>query len=235
MRKIFYTFSIFLIIACNKVDKGFSLQGEIVGLKQGKLYLQQIKDSMLVSIDSIIFDGESKFTLKTDLKEPEMLYLYLDRGETNSIDNNIQFFAEPKPMTFYTTLDKFYYDSKFSGSKNQELLEKFQENMQKYKEKELTLVEWELRYKKLNNQQKIDSIFQDMHKLMRNQYLYVINYAKSNKDHEISPFITINNLSEARTIYLDTIYKSLPKHIANSKYGLMLDKKIKERKRLNIE
>lgn len=235
MHRLIFTFSLIFIVACSKSDQGFSLQGEITGIKQGKLYLQQIKDSTLVNIDSITFDGDSKFNFKAELKEPDMLYLYLDRGESGSLDNTLQFFAEPKPMTLQTSLDKFYYDSKFTGSKNHELLEKFQKNMQLYKEKELTLVEWEIRYKKINNQQKLDSIFKDMHKLMRSQYLYVINFAKSNKDYEISPFLTVNNLANARTIYLDTIYNSLPKNIADSKYGLLLNDMIKERKKKNIE
>jgi hypothetical protein len=235
MHRLFYILSVIIFISCSKTDQGFSLQGEIVGIKQGKLFLQQIKDSTLVNVDSIIFDGDSKFLFKADVKEPDMLYLYLDRGESKSLDNTLQFFAEPKPMTLKTTLDKFYYDSKFSGSKNHDLLVNFQESLQKYKEKELTLVEWEIRYKKLNNQKKLDSIFQDMHKLMRRQYLYVINFAKNNKNHEIAPFLAVNNLANARTIYLDTIYKSLPKNIASSKYGVILDQMIKERKKNNIE
>jgi len=235
MQRLIYTFLILLLISCQKTDQGFSLKGEIAGIKQGKLILQQIKDSAFVNVDSIIFDGDSRFTFKADLKEPDMLYLYLDRGESRSLDNTLQFFAEPKPMTLNTTLEKFYYDSKFSGSKNQELFVKFQENMQRYKEKELTLVEWEIRYKKSGNQKKLDSIFQDMHKLMRRQYLYVINFAKTNKDHEIAPFLVVNNLTNARTIYLDTIYNSLPKNIASSKYGNMLKQMIKERKEKHIE
>ena len=52
-----------------------------------------------------------------------MLYLYLDRGQTNSIDNNLSFFAEPGEMTFKTTLKEFYANAKFTGSKNQEVYE----------------------------------------------------------------------------------------------------------------
>jgi hypothetical protein len=138
-------------------------------------------------------------------------------------------------MSFNTSLDWFYKDAKFSGSKNQELMETYQKNIQKYKDRELELIEWEFRYKKLGKQQKLDSIFVDMHKLMRSQYLYVINFASSNNKHEVAPFIAVNNLSNARTIYLDTIYNKLPSNIASSKYGKMLDKMIKERKKLNIE
>jgi hypothetical protein len=235
MRKIVYTLLALITVACSKNDNGFSLKGEIKGIKQGKLYLQQIKDTLLVNIDSVIFDGQSDFLLKADIKEPEMLYLYLDRGETNSLDNSLQFFAESNPMSFNTSLDWFYKDAKFTGSKNQELMETYQKNIQKYKDRELELIEWEFRYKKLGKQQKLDSIFVDMHKLMRSQYLYVINFASSNNKHEVAPFIAVNNLSNARTIYLDTIYNKLPSNIASSKYGKMLDKMIKERKKLNIE
>ena len=33
-----------------------------------------------------------------------MLYLFLDRGQTNSIDNNLPFFAEPGNIKIETTL-----------------------------------------------------------------------------------------------------------------------------------
>lgn len=223
------------MISCSKNKKSFVLNGQIDGMKQGKLFLQQIQDSLLVSIDSVAFDGQSNFCFRADIKEPEMLFLYLDRGETNSLDNTIQFFAEPNPMTFNTTLEKFYMDAKFTGSKNQELYENYLQNMQKFKDMEMSLVEWEFRYKKLGNQKKLDSIFDEMHKVMRRQYLYVINFARSNKNHEVAPYIAVNNLSNARTIYLDTIYNQLPKNVSDSKYGVMLENMIKERKRMKIE
>jgi hypothetical protein len=58
------------------------------------LYIQRIVDTALVAIDTISIDGSSSSS-DLDLKSPEMLYLFLDRGVSNSLDNNLIFFAEP--------------------------------------------------------------------------------------------------------------------------------------------
>ena len=89
---------LFSVTACKKEEastKNFVLTGNIEGLKEGKIYIQRIKDTVLVPIDSIIISGNSNFKSEFNLDSPEMLYLFLDRGVSNSFDNNIAFFAEP--------------------------------------------------------------------------------------------------------------------------------------------
>jgi hypothetical protein len=66
-------------------------RGNIKGLKTGTLYIQRVVDSALVAIDTIVIDGSSTFESDIDLKS-EMLYLFLDRGVSNSLDNNLLFF-----------------------------------------------------------------------------------------------------------------------------------------------
>ena len=105
MKKIFTIVIIALIVACSKSDNktgNVELSGNIEGLKQGKLFIQQLKDTNLVIIDSIMISGESNFETKFQIEEPQMLYLSLDRGTTKSIDNSIHFFAEPGKMMWIT-------------------------------------------------------------------------------------------------------------------------------------
>ena len=101
MRKsIVALFSILILVSCTekKSSKNFVLTGNIKGLKSGTLYIQKIKDTLLVAIDTIKIEGDSHFTSEFDLQSSEMLYLFLDRGVTNSLDNNIPFFAEKGKM-----------------------------------------------------------------------------------------------------------------------------------------
>jgi hypothetical protein len=128
MKKIIALTVAFLAIACNKTiekEGNLHLTGTVEGLKKGNIYVQQLKDTSLITIDTIKFEGKSSFDTKFSIDEPQMLYLYLDRGQTNSIDNNLSFFAEPGEMTFKTTLKEFYANAKFTGSKNQEIYEKY--------------------------------------------------------------------------------------------------------------
>ena len=45
--------SLFLLASCSK-DGDFTLTGKVNGLKKGKIYLQRIEDTSLVTIDSVI-------------------------------------------------------------------------------------------------------------------------------------------------------------------------------------
>ena len=94
-------------ISCQKKENvdGANLHiiGNIEGLGQGKLYIQKIQDSTLVVLDSIQIKGESNFESHIQLESPEMLFLFLDRGQTNSIDNSLPFFAEPGTCLLYTS------------------------------------------------------------------------------------------------------------------------------------
>ena len=128
MRKsIVALFSILILVSCTekKSSKNFVLTGNIKGLKSGTLYIQKIKDTLLVAIDTIKIEGDSHFTSEFDLQSSEMLYLFLDRGVTNSLDNNIPFFAEKGKMNIETSLDFFTADAKITGSKNQELYDEY--------------------------------------------------------------------------------------------------------------
>ena len=106
MRKsIVLVLSTLFLFSCaeKKSDKNFVLTGNIKGLKEGKLYIQRMKDTTLVAIDSIIISGDSNFKSEFDIQSPEMLYLFLDRGVSNSLDNNIPFFAEQVKMNIQTS------------------------------------------------------------------------------------------------------------------------------------
>jgi len=120
MKKIFLAIiAVITLIACDKkegdANANVYITGDVKGLSQGKLYLQKIQDSALVMLDSIIVNGDSKFESHIKLDSPEMLYLFLDRGQTNSIDNSLPFFAEPGNIKIETTLKHFFADAKISG------------------------------------------------------------------------------------------------------------------------
>jgi hypothetical protein len=53
-----------------------------------------------------------------------MLYL-LDRGTSNSLDNNLMFFAEPGTINIDTNLESYIANAKVTGSKNQDLFEEY--------------------------------------------------------------------------------------------------------------
>ncbi|MCG2611221.1 DUF4369 domain-containing protein [Flavobacterium sp. SM15] len=222
-----------LLTACNKKeesDKGLTLTGEVKGLTQGKLYIHKIADTSLVTLDSIIVKGDSHFSSSIDLKEPEMLYLSLDRGVTESIDNLIPFFAEPGTMNIETTLNEFYAKAKIKGSKNQELLELYNKTKAVFNDKQNKTSSLLFMAGKNANSKIYDTLKQANDKLIIRKYLNAVNFAVNNGKHEVAPYIALSEISDANIKYLDTIQKSMSAEVAKSKYGKLLTEFVAKRK-----
>lgn len=220
------------LIACNKNenDKGnLHFTGEIKGLKQGKLYIQKLNDTNLVIIDSILFDGDSKFESHLNIESPEMLYLFLDKGTTKSVDNSLLIFAEPGKMSLETSLELFYSDAKITGSKNHELYLDYRKINEPFNQKNVELIEQELKAGKLQQQTAYDSIRKEKELSEKRRYLRIVNFAKNNKDYEISPYVLLYDISNVKLSYLDSIQSMYPEKIKQSKYGKELKKWIDER------
>lgn len=230
---LFVAFSLF--IACKKEetksDTNLHITGNVKGIKQGKLYIQMLQDSTLVVMDSIIFDGKSEFESHLKLDSPEMLYLFLDRGQSNSLDNNLVVFAEPGNLSINTSLETFYANAQIKGSKNHELFQDFLKINSRFTNEQLLLLEKEIKAKQENNQASLDSIQVANEKLVKRKYLYTINFALNQKDYEVSPYVALSEIHDAQLKYLDTIHNSMSPKVADSKYGKMLTKFIEERRK----
>jgi uncharacterized protein DUF4369 len=222
------------LVACDKKENETNLHitGKVDGLKQGKLYIQHIVDTTLVTLDSITIKGDSNFKSDLQLSEPEMLYLSMDRGVSTSLDNTLPFFAEPGNMTIETTLKEFYSKAKVTGSKNNDLYTNFKKIKERYNDEENKTLSFTLLAKKLNNPQQLDSLSQRADKLTMRRYLDAINFAVNNGKHEVAPYIALTEIYDANMKYLDTIQKSMSPEVAKSKYGKQLNEFIAKRKEL---
>lgn len=230
---LFVAFSLF--IACKKEeaksDANLHITGNVKGIKQGKLYIQMLQDSTLVVMDSILFDGKSEFESHLKIDSPEMLYLFLDRGQSNSLDNNLVVFAEPGNLSIDTSLETFYANAQIKGSKNHELFQDFLKINSRFTNEQLLLLEKEIKAKQENNQASLDSIQVANEKLIKRKYLYTINFALNQKEFEVSPYIALSEVYDAQIKYLDTIHNAMSPKVAQSKYGKMLTDFIQKRKK----
>ena len=234
MKKSIIAFAaIVLLISCDKKEStdGLHLTGNIKGLKEGTLYIQRVVDTALVVIDSIKIEGNSAFESNIKLESPEMLYLYLDRGVTNSLDNNIMFFAEPGKINIDANLDNFIYGAKITGSKNQELYEEYQKINSRFKDDNLSLLEAKFKAQKRQDQKAIDSINAKSDSNIKRKYLFATNFAINHKDYEIAPYIALAEIYDINIKFLDTIQKSMTPEIAKSLYGKKLTKYVKDIKK----
>ena len=160
-----------------------------------------------------------------------MLYLFLDRGETNSEDNNLMFFAEPGKINITTELDYFYSKAVVTGSKNNDLYENYKKISSKYNEQQLELTVAKINALKNKQMDLIASIDEKSNVILKRKYLYAINFAVTNKEYEVAPYIALSEINDATIKYLDTIQKSMSPKVAKSRYGVLLTKYVSERKK----
>jgi hypothetical protein len=224
--------SLFIITSCeNKPETNLQITGVVKGLQKGTLYLKKMGDSTFITLDSMKIDGKSEFESNIDLKSPEMLYLFLDRGETKSGDDNLMFFGEPGKINIATDLDYFYSKAVITGSKNNELFENYKKITSKYNEQQLELTVAKINALKNKQMDLIASIEEKSSVITKRKYLYAINFAVTNKEYEVAPYIALSEINDATVKYLDTIQKSMSPKVAKSRYGVMLTKYVGEIKK----
>lgn len=232
LKRILLVVTILIVASCSekKSDKNLQITGFIKGLKKGTLYIQKINDTVLVPLDTIKINGDSHFKSEMDIKEPEMFYLFLDRGVSNSLDNNIVFFAEPGKINIETSLDFFTGDAKITGSKNHDLYEEYKKVVSRYINQDLNLIKEKIMSK--NDSKKTEEIQKKQEGILKSKYLYTTNFAVNNGDYEVAPYVTLAEIYDINLKYLDTIQKSLSPKVAKSMYGKKLNELIVERKKL---
>lgn len=221
------------LFACTKNDSKNTLHltGNVAGLKEGTLYIQRINDTSLVTIDSIKINGDSKFATDLTIDSPEMYYLSLNRGVSNSLDNNLLFFAEAGSINIDTNLDSFSYGAKITGSANHDLYEEFRKINGQFKDESLTLLEQKFRATKFNDVKKLDSIKSKEESNIKRRYLYATNFAINHKDHEVAPYIALSEIYDINLKFLDTIQKAMTPKVAQSMYGKKLTKYVNDIKK----
>ena len=198
------------------------VSGNIDGLKKGTVYLQKQQDSIIVSIDSILLEGNSNFKLETEINEPDIYYLYLDKNDGDSLNDIITFFGNNGEINIKTSLKNFDSSYEISGSKNTELLQEYFSIIRKFNLQNLDLLEIFYKAQIENNQAKIDSVNTQIENLIKRKYLYTLNFATNNSEFEISPYLAVSQIADANQEFLLKLYDTLPEKIKNSKYGKIL-------------
>ena len=222
MKKIYFLTLLIFLSSCSSNKNKMIVTGNIDGLKKGTVYLQQQQDSIIVSLDSININGNSEFILDTEIEEPDIYYLYLDKYDGDSLNDIITFFGNTGKININTRLQTFDSGYEISGSKNSELLGEYLSIIRKYNLQNLDLLEIFYQSQIDNNQERIDSVNQQLENLVRRKYLYSLNFSITNSEYEISPYIAVSQIPDANWELLLKLYDTLPEKIKNSKYGKIL-------------
>lgn len=215
------------VFACAKESENtMYVKASVKGLKKGTFYLQKQKDSTIISVDSISVNGTEDFMLTDEIETPEMYYLTLKNSP-----KRISFFGEKDTVSIQSQLDKFGLKVRIQGSENQELLDQFNDIQQKFNNQRLDLIKQEFEARKTGSQDSIDLVAEKYKNWERKKYLYTTNFAITNGEFEVAPYIALTELVDANLSLLDTINNSLSPEVKQSKYGVQLDEFVAEIKK----
>lgn len=225
MRTIFSIFVLsLLLVACAKeAENQMIVTGQIDGLKKGTLLLQKVEDTALISVDSLIVDGDPVFEFIQTVESPEMFYLSLQLSDGTFNNERIPFFGEAKPIQVSSSLKKFGIDAVVTGSENQDLMKEYQRLMARYSDQNLELIEELLRATQEGKDSLTQALQLEQNKVLSRKYLATVNFAVQHKDREIAPYLVLTEIYDVNRKYLDTVYNSLTPKIKDSKYGKALE------------
>ncbi len=219
------------VIGCSTDMEKMNLTGTVKGLKKGTLLLQKFEDTVLVTVDSIIVDGNSDFSFSKKVESPEIYYLYVRLKDGTLRDDRITFFAENGNLNIKTNLKNFGSAAEVNGSKNDSILREYDKLKQRYVSKNLELIEQRFKTNKGKNDSLNLTIEQKQRALISSKYLATINFALNNKDQEVAPYLILSEAYNSNIKYLDTVYNALAPKIKDSKYGKELESFIVNRKK----
>tara|TARA_B100000214_G_scaffold114404_1_gene80796 strand:- start:3217 stop:3906 length:690 start_codon:yes stop_codon:yes gene_type:complete len=223
MKKLVLIFILItLAYGCKNMNNKMIISGNINGLKKGSLILKKQIDSTIISLDSMKINGDSNFKLVTEIYEPDIYYLYLDKEDGDSLNDIITFFGNTGNITINSRLKTFDSSYEINGSRNSELLREYLSIIRKYNLQNLDLLEIFYNAQIDNNQNKIDSVNFELENLIRRRYLYSLNFAITNAENEISPYIAVSQIPDANVELLIKLYDTLSDKVKNSKYGKLL-------------
>lgn len=213
------------LVSCNSKKEGtMVVEGNIIGLQKGTLYLQKFNDSILISVDSVKLNGESNYRLAYDVIEPEIFYLTLDKKE----NEQIEFFGEKGIITINSKLSKFNTSQSISGSKSNEILEEYHEMITEFNGKRLDIMKETFEAQAAKDDEEIEKLDIDLQRLIKNRYRYTASFSIRHGKSEVAPFLALTELYDAHITLLDTVNNSLSKKVKASKYGVKLNKYIQE-------
>jgi hypothetical protein len=208
--------AIVLYSCSSKKDGNMIVQGQIKGLKKGKLYLQKMQDTVLVSVDSVALNGSDTFKLTDDVNSPVLYYLTFDG---NTTDKRILFFGEQGTITINDNVDEFGLYPEISGSKNQEVLDQFNKVRSRFQTERLEFIKKDFDAKRADDKELIEKLERDYNRLVKRRVLYTTNFAITNSDFEVAPYIALTEMYDASLKMLDTVNASLTPRIKESEYG----------------
>ena len=226
MKRLILIYFLLILTGCENNQNDMTVKVDVKNFKKGNIYLQKISDSTLINVDSVFVKKNEPIILKSKIDSPELFYLNLD---ISNIENRIEFFGEKGEININTSLEKFNSDFIISGSSTDSIYRTYISVIKKFNNQRLDLIKLSFDLAKIEMNDSLVKIQNQINSLNKRQYLYNLNYVVSNGKSYLSPLIAINEFSDSGKIVLDTIKNSMSNEVLNSKYGKIFNNILKNK------
>ncbi len=200
-----------LITACNAPvnDKGFTINAQIDGLSDTKVFLQEYTEGEMITIDSAeSVDGH--FVMEGTLDAPKFLYLFLGQ------QGRAQFFVENAPIELAGTIEDIE-NININGSSAQDVYQSYLELVRPYEEQKSELIKQWRTATKDNDTVKlkeIDVVYSEADSI---QSVLVETFIDENPASVVSPYLVrsklIYNLDrDELQAYIDAFSEEISAH-----------------------
>ena len=216
MKKLVIFIFLILIYACNIDNDNMIIEGQIIDLKNSKIYLTIVDEGKIID-SAIVNDG--KFTLKTYIDEPIEMSLILK--EKNS-DEKFIFFSEPSTILFRSSKEKFIFNAQIQNSKLFTEFKNIENQIGKFNERDLELLAEQIELSVRGDQKKYDSINREKIKINQKKILFIVNYALNNNSSPVSAFIIHKYKKSINKNYIEKVYENFSDELKDSYYGKKL-------------
>ncbi len=216
MKKIYFLIAITLsLFSCSKPQKNMLVNGNIIGFKKGTIYLDKLIDSTFVSVDSVTIDGTNQFEISDN--NDEVLLYQIRFGE-----QIIPFFGEKGNIAITSKLEKLETSYTVSGSKSNDLYNNYKDMQRQFNNKKLELIKTRFEAEQLSDTNQVQELSDEIERLEKKRLLYIANFAKTNNNSNVSPFVVLLDLSDGHPTLLSKIYNDFTPEVQNSTYGQLL-------------
>lgn len=213
-----------IAVSCQqKEETNFKLDVTITGLGDKTVYLQQRKDGDWVKLDSVDLVAD-KGVFKGNIDLPEYYYLTVKDGQ-----GFVPFFLDKGNVTISTNINNMR-DFEVSGSKTQDEYTAFMESLSKFDEQIATLGQ---SYQQADENGK-KQIEEEYESLMNQKSQSMLDYAISNNESVVSPFIIMSNSYLFELDDLDNVTSNFSEKIANSEYVKYLTDRVTTLKKVAV-
>lgn len=230
MKKLLYCLLVLLAgVSCTRqTGDSYQIEGEIVGVQSGKVYLQKAVNGSLRSVKYCeLKNGRFIFTGKQKL--PEVYYLNL-----NGKSCVAQFFVENSQIKIKSYPDNIDQEE-VEGSESNNLFSTFKAGVKEH-EIRIDKLEQEIAIWSMTGQQdKLNTEMKELDAANADFKDYIVHFVQNHQDSSVAPFVILWKLLPMVEVKeLENITRQLSSKLKESDYVSQINQIIRQQKNIDI-